>query len=63
MELKTEWITTPQAMQILHFTSRTTLYKYAFKHKIRVSKPMGTPYYNLPDIMATIEGYAVKMGT
>lgn len=62
MEFKMEWITTPQAMQILHFTSRTSVYKYALKHGIRVSKPMGTVYYNLPDIIATIERYAVKMG-
>ena len=62
MNFKTEWITTCQAMQFLHITSRTTLYKYALKYNIRVSKPLGRIYYNLPDILAIIEAYAVKMG-
>lgn len=62
MELQTEWITVPQAMQILQITSRTTLYKYALKFNIRVSKPLGRIYYNVTDIKATIEQKAVKMG-
>ncbi len=62
MELQTEWITVPQAMQILQITSRTTLYKYALKFNIRVSKPLGRIYYNVRDIKATIEQKAVKMG-
>lgn len=62
MDLKLEWITVPQAMKVLQITSRTTLYKYAFKYKIRVSKPLGRVYYNLPDIMATMDRQAVKMG-
>jgi hypothetical protein len=62
MEIQTEWITVPQAMQILQVTSRTTLYKYALKYNIRVSKPLGRIYYNLTDIKATMDKKAVKMG-
>lgn len=62
MNLKTEWITVPQALEILQITSRTTLYRYAFKYNIRVSKPLGRIYYNLTDIMATIDAKAVRMG-
>lgn len=62
MELKTEWITIPQAMQVLHITSRTTLDKYTRKYNIRVSKPMGRVYLNHADILATIAQESVKMG-
>ena len=62
MDFQTEWITVPQALKLLRITSRTTLYKYAFKYKIRVSKPLGRLYYNLPDIVSIIEKNAVRMG-
>lgn len=62
MNLKTDWITVSQALEILQITSRTTLYKYALKYNIRVSKPLGRVYYNLSDIMATIDTKAVRMG-
>lgn len=62
MELETEWITVTQAMNILQITSRTTLYKYAHKHNIRVSKPMGRVYFNRHDLVNSIDFNSVKLG-
>ena len=62
MDPKKEWITAKEAMALLKITSRTTMYKYAYKNRLRVSKPMGKLYYNLAEIMASIEKRAVKMG-
>jgi len=62
MDLKNDRITGKQAMDILQVTSRTTLYKYAFKYNIRVSKPLGRVYYSQNDILAIIEKKSFKMG-
>jgi hypothetical protein len=61
MELKKEWITFKQAREILHM-SRNTLTKFVLKYNIRVSKPLGGVYYNLPEILAVLDKEAIKMG-
>ncbi len=62
MDLKTDWITGKQVMEMLQITSRTTLYRFVFKNKIRVSRPLGRTYYSQNDILASIEKKSFKMG-
>ena len=57
-----EWVTIPQALQMLHITSRTTLDRFAHRHHIRVSKPSGRVYMSYADIMAAMASNAVVMG-
>ena len=57
-----EWVTIPQALNMLHITSRTTLNRFAHKHRIRVSKPSGRVYFNHADIMSAVVSKAVVMG-
>lgn len=60
--MQNEWITVAQALNLLQITSRTTLYKFAYKYGIRVSKPLGRPYYNRLDILAAIENESITTG-
>ena len=57
-----EWVTIPQALNMLHITSRTTLNRFAHKHRISVSKPSGRVYFNHADIMSAVVSKAVVMG-
>ena len=57
-----EWLTTKQALNVLRITSRTTLYKYAMKFGIRVSKPIGKNYYNYHDLIKVIDSNSIEMG-
>ena len=60
--LNQEWIPTPVALKTLHMKHRTSLNRFAHKHRIRVSKPSGKMYYNLNDIMSTLSGSAIRKG-
>ena len=61
-QTSSQWITVNEALKLLKMTSRTTLYKYANKYKIRATKPMGRTYFNLADIMATMDDNSITMG-
>jgi hypothetical protein len=61
-QVKSEWITVKQALELLQITSRTTLYKFALKYNVRATKPLGRLYYNYNDIIAALENKAVVMG-
>lgn len=62
MENHKEWVTIPQALNMLNITSRTTLNRFTHKHKIRVSKPSGRVYLSYADIMSAVASKAVVMG-
>lgn len=57
-----EWVSVKEAMKILRITSRTTLYRYARKFNLKISKPMGKIFFYGPDILAIFEAKAIKMG-
>jgi hypothetical protein len=57
-----EWITVNESLNILHITSRTTLYKFLTKHHIRVTKPLGRLYINRKDIEDVMNQLSVKIG-
>ena len=57
-----EWITMKEVQELLDYSSRTPVYRFARMHRIRVTKPTGTSYYNYSDIMAVFEAKAVRMG-
>ncbi len=60
--MQTEWLSTTQALKFLHIRSRTTLYKYAYKHNIRLSKPMGRVYFNLHDLVNSLDNNSIRLG-
>ncbi len=57
-----EWLTVAEALNLLKINSRTTLNKHLLKFNVRKSKPMGKVYISTPDLIATIELHAIKMG-
>jgi hypothetical protein len=57
-----EWISTKKSMEILGFRSRTTLYKFLYKYRVRVTKPMGKTYINYDDLMNGLSSGTVIMG-
>jgi predicted site-specific integrase-resolvase len=54
-----KWLTPKQAMQLLQITSRTTLYRYAYKYHIRAAKLIGKVYFNSEDINALFDRQTV----
>ncbi|RYZ26480.1 MAG: DNA-binding protein [Chitinophagaceae bacterium] len=60
--MKKEWLTLKEVQELLNYSSRNPVYRFARLNGIRVSKPTGTHYFNYADIMAVFEAKAVRMG-
>ena len=57
-----EWLTVKQAMQLLHITSRTTLYNFGKKYGVRVCKPLGKTYFKKADILQKMDEQSFSLG-
>lgn len=51
-----------EVQELLGYSSRNPVYRFARMHQIRVSQPTGTPYFSYTEIMAVFEAKAVRMG-
>jgi hypothetical protein len=57
-----DWISVGQFKELLQISSRTTVYRFARKYRIRASKPLGKTYFNKTDILNVINSQSTLMG-